>query len=232
MKKRERRNSALKGILIRSNAISSISIVEYWKKALIVVVMSLMLIDVSAQKSSVAISGVVMDADSVRAIPYVNILLKNSFFGTVSDNSGHFSFTASEGDTLQFSCIGYFDAYFIMPENLNGDSYSLIQLLRKETIMLEEVVIFPWPEYEQFKNAFLTTQPKRNLGDVAYESKRKIKRISVEEYERNKYYYNMYYNNQLYDLTGIVPFNNFLNPMEWTNFIRNVTAKKYKKEKK
>lgn len=199
---------------------------------LVVVGFSLIFVDVVAQKKSITISGVVMDADSISAVPYVNILLKDTYFGTVSDNSGHFSFLASEGDTLQFSSIGYFDAYFIMPENLNGNSYSLIQLMRKETIVLEEVVIFPWPKYEHLKNAFLNAEPKYNMDDVALEGKRRVKRISKAEYERNKYYYNVYHNNQLYDMTGIVPPNNFLNPIEWTNFIRNVNAKKYNKEKK
>jgi len=187
---------------------------------------------VFAQKKSIMVSGVVMDADTLNTIPYVNIRLKDTYFGTVSDNSGHFNFTASEGDTLRFSSVGYFDAFFIMPQELAGDSYSLIQLMRKETIMLDEVVIFPWPEYTQLKEAFMSTIPERNMDDVAYDAKRKMKRISEEEYERNKYYYNMYHNNQLYDMTGIVPVNNFLNPFNWSNLIRDVKHKKYKKEKK
>ena len=185
-----------------------------------------------AQNKSITISGVVMDADSVGAIPYVNILLKDTFFGTVSDNSGHFTFTATKGDTLMFSYVGYFDAYFVMPKNLSGDSYSLIQLMRKETILLDEVVIFPWPKYDQLKTAFLSAQVKPGIAEKEFNSKREIKRISKREYERNKYYYNVYHNNQLYDMTGIVPANNFLNPIQWSNFIRDVAAKNYKNKKK
>jgi len=185
-----------------------------------------------AQKKAITISGVVMDADTINSVPYVNIRLKDTYFGTVSDNSGHFSFTASEGDTLRFSSVGYFDAYFIMPQKLAGNSYSLIQLLRKETILLDEVVIFPWPEYEHLKKAFLTTQPKYDLKEVSEAAKRKIKRISKDEYDRNKHYYNVYHNNQLYNMTGIVPANNFLNPIDWSNFIRDVKNKSYEKEKK
>ena len=182
----------------------------------------------NAQGKGITISGVVMDADSVYAMPYVNIRLKGTYFGTVSDSNGHFTFVASEGDTLQFSYVGYFEAYFIMPK-LSGDSYSLIQLMRRETVMLDEVVIFPWPEYEQLKKAFLSTKPRR---DIVIESKREVKRISIDEYQRNKYYYNVYHNNQLYDMTGIIPPNNFLNPINWSNFIKDVKNKKYDKEKK
>ena len=181
---------------------------------------------------SITISGVVMDADSVTAIPYVNIRLKDTFFGTISDNSGHFAFSASEGDTLLFSFVGYFDAYFVMPNDLKGNSYSLIQLMRKETIMLEEVVIFPWPEYDQLKKAFLDAELKPSLDDISIKAIKKIDRISQDEYLRNRNYYNVYHNNQLYDMTGIVPPNNFLNPLQWSNFIRDVMDKKYKSEKK
>jgi hypothetical protein len=187
---------------------------------------------IQAQKKSTTISGVVMDADTVSTVPYVNIRLKGTYFGTVSDNTGHFNFSASEGDTLQFSSTGYFDAYFIMPQKLVGDSYSLIQLLRKETIILDEVVIFPWPEYDQLRRAFVEVEPNRNYDDVQLEAKRKISRISKDEYERNKYFYNVYHNNQLYDMTGIVPANNFLNPTNWSNFIRDVALKNFNKEKK
>ncbi len=200
-----------------------------WKLFMILFVISIATL---AQKKSTTISGVIMDADSIGVVPYVNIRLKGTFFGTVSDNSGHFSFIASEGDTLRFSSIGYFNAYFIMPQQLAGDSYSLIQLMRKETIMLEEVVVFPWPEYDQLREVFLNTKLKRNLDDMSLEAKRVVKRISQEEYDRNKHYYNVYHNNQLYDMTGIVPANNFLNPMNWSNFIRDVKRKSYKKEKK
>lgn len=186
----------------------------------------------SYAQRAITISGVVMDADSVAGIPYVNIRLKDTYFGTISDNSGHFAFSASEGDTLLFSFVGYFDAYFVMPNELKGDNYSLIQLMRKETIMLEEVVIFPWPDFDQLKKAFLNAKPKPSIDDLGFDAKRKINRISNEEYQRNRHYYNVYHNNQLYDMTGIVPLNNFLNPLHWSNFIRDVKDKKYKTEKK
>ena len=185
-----------------------------------------------AQDRPITVRGVVMDADSIQVIPYVNIRLKNTFFGTVTDNEGRFTFTAAEGDTLSFTYVGYFETYFIMPKKMTGDSYSLIQLMRKETIMLEEVVVFPWPNYEELKKEVVRTQPRPGPEMQILDAKKKVKRISKEEYDRNKYYYNMYYNNQLYDLTGIVPANNFINPIEWSNFIRDVADKKYRNQKK
>jgi len=216
------------------NTIGTINNFDMKRLLLILVVglIGIFVTEAKAQKKSIMITGVVMDADSIVAIPYVNILLKDTFFGTVSDNTGHFTFKASVGDTLEFSFVGYFDAYFVMPKNLAGESYSLIQLMRKETILLDEVVIFPWPAYDQLKKAFLSAKPKPGINEKEMASIREIRRVSQSEYEQNKFYYNVYHNNQLYDMTGIVPANNFLNPIQWSNFIQDVANKKYKNEKK
>ena len=184
-----------------------------------------------SQDKGITISGVVMNADSLSAVPYVNIRLKDTFFGTVADNQGNFNFTASIGDTLKFSSIGYYDTYFILSDKLvKGNTYSLVQLMRKETILLDEVVVFPFPDYEQFIKSFIGATPQRGLGDVQEEAVRKVYKISKEEYDRNKHYYNVYHNNQLYNMTGIVPLNNFLNPINWSDFIEDIKTKKIKQK--
>lgn len=185
-----------------------------------------------AQDAGINITGIVMDADSLQAVPYVNIRLKDTFFGTVADNQGNFNFTASIGDTLKFSSVGYYDAYFILSDKLvTGNSYTLIQLMRKETILLEEVVVFPFPDYDQFLKSFINTKPSRDLTSLKLEAVQRVNQISKEEYQRNKYYYNVYYNNQLYNMTGIIPLNNFLNPINWSNFIEDIKNKKVKQKK-
>ncbi|MFT4741950.1 MAG: hypothetical protein ACI9XJ_001237, partial [Marivirga sp.] len=45
--------------------------------------------------------------------------------------------------------------------------------------------------------------------------------ILKEQTKENKAYYDQYRYAKLYDLTGIVPPNNFLNPITWSNFIRD-----------
>lgn len=186
-----------------------------------------------SQDKSINISGIIMDADSLQAVPYVNIRLKDTFFGTVADNQGNFNFTASAGDTLRFSSIGYYDAYFIMSNQLmKGNTYTLIQLMRRETILLEEIVVFPFPEYEQLLRSFIEAEPDRDLESLKEDAINRVNKISREEYERNKNYYNVYHNNQLYNMTGIVPLNNFLNPINWSNFIEDLKSKKVNQKQK
>ncbi len=104
----------------------------------------------------VQFSGVVMSSDSLRAIPYVNVIIKNVHRGTTSNYQGFFSFVSVKGDTILFSSMGYKEQEFVIPDTLAGDKYSVIQLMTRDTIYLPETIIYPWPTPEQFKEAFLS----------------------------------------------------------------------------
>jgi len=58
------------------------------------------------QPNLVQFSGVVV-TDSLLPVPFTNILVKNTYRGTMSDVYGYFSFVAQEGDTILFSAVGF-----------------------------------------------------------------------------------------------------------------------------
>lgn len=97
-----------------------------------------------------------LTSDSLHAIPYAHIVIKNTYRGTISNFDGFFSFVARPGDTIQFSSIGFMKKEFIIPQYLQAKKYSVIQLLSQDTIFLPETFIYPWPTPEQFKEAFLS----------------------------------------------------------------------------
>ncbi|UII32904.1 carboxypeptidase-like regulatory domain-containing protein [Fulvivirga ulvae] len=180
---------------------------------------------------SVRVSGVVLDADDRKEIPYVSIRIVSTMYGTAADNNGYFSLFINPGDTLLFTSIGYRDAAFIMPYDLNAEQYSLVQLMRKETVMLSEVVVFPWPDIKTFENAFLDVKPKRSMDDLVFEVQRDMNK-TVNDNEQYEYYYDQMRYNRLYELHGTIPPNNFLNPVRWADFIRDVRQGKFKENKK
>lgn len=180
----------------------------------------------------VRVTGVVIDADDPKEIPYANIRVKGTNFGTVSNSEGNFSILMGLGDTLVFSYVGYREAAFILPPKLDHTSYALIQLMRRDTIMLEEIVIFPWPEFDDFKQVFMDTQPQRNMDNLSFEVQRSVEGWSKQEYEENKYMYDQYRYNRLYDLHGMVAPNNFLNPLKWSDFVRDIRKDARRKKKK
>ena len=61
----------------------------------------------NAKKQTNEISGTITDAQSGDPLPSVNILIKGTTKGTVSDLKGNYTIAANPGETLVFSYIGY-----------------------------------------------------------------------------------------------------------------------------
>ena len=169
-------------------------------------------------------SGVVLTGDSLTPVPFVNIIIKNSYRGTTSDYFGYFSFVARKLDTIIFSVVGYKKGRFIIPDSLSINRYSLIQVLVNDTILLKETVIFPWPTKEQFKNAFMSL----NIPDDDLErASQNLARAEMKErYDAtgmdasmNFTNYMQYQTSKLYFAGQFSP-SNLLNPIAWAKFIK------------
>ena len=182
---------------------------------------------VSAQTkndSLLQFSGVLLTRDSLEAVPFANILIKGSKRGTISDYFGYYSFVAERGDTIQFSYVGFKDAFFVIPDSLNRKNYSLIQMMDIDTIILQEAVIYPWPTKEQFREAFLELRlpeddkqrAERNLARA--EMKERMENMQADGSESFKIAMRQH-GNQLY-YAGQLPPNNLLNPLAWAKFIK------------
>ncbi len=117
----------------------------------------------------IQINGVTMTADSLRAVPGVTVLVLNKNRGVVSGNSGVFAIVAYKGDTLQFSALGFRTKEFVVPKDLKGHYFSLIQLMAQDTFYLPETIIRPLPSREQLNYAFRNWR----IPDDKYEIARK-----------------------------------------------------------
>lgn len=168
-------------------------------------------------------SGIIVTGDSLKPVPYANILIKNTHRGTTSDFFGYFSFVAQRGDTILFSHIGFKRNRFIIPDSLSTNRYSLIQVLITDTVLLSETYIYPWPTKEQFKMAFMNL----NIPDDDLERARKNLQL-MEMHERFKSMgmdgsqnfknYMQEQTSRLY-YAGQYPPTNLLNPIAWSKFI-------------
>ncbi|MDA7502169.1 carboxypeptidase-like regulatory domain-containing protein [Chitinophagales bacterium] len=113
----------------------------------------------SAQEGElVQVSGVVLSADSLDAVWYCNIGIYGSHRGTISDLEGFFSLVVQKGDTVAFSAVGFERSYLVVPDTLDRDSYSVIHLMKTDTILLPESVIFPWPSQREFPTHFMALE--------------------------------------------------------------------------
>jgi len=84
------------------------------KTILLLSFLLIIVLQLSAQKKSVTISGIVKDSNSKTVIPYANVVLKSSkdskiFFGTVSGEDGRFTIAAvnSGNYILEVSVVGF-----------------------------------------------------------------------------------------------------------------------------
>lgn len=179
-------------------------------------------------------SGVVVDGDSLRQIPFTSIIITNTNRGTTSDYYGYFSFVAQKGDTLKFSHLGYTDALFVIPDSLTTNRYSLIQMMQKDTFLLKETFIYPWPTIEQFKEAFLNLQiPEDDYVRAQENLARAALKEQIESTPMNgseNYNYQMRQRQSRLYYTGQAPPINILNPIAWAQFIEAWKKGDFKKQ--
>jgi len=173
------------------------------------------------EDKSLQISGVVLDAESLEPIPFTSILIRDKSMGTVADNSGYFSFLAQAGDTITFRSVGYQQRIFVIPNSLTSKSYSLIELMIRENVLLDEVVVYPLPEFDDLASTMLKKEltPTQQKQIVSF--KRDLDQLLQEQTRKSEEYYDQIRYAKFYNMTGIIPPNNFLNPMTWTDFIRD-----------
>lgn len=199
-----------------------------YKKALVIISLFFLVsgtqIFAQSKRKLIQFSGVVVNGDSLQPIPFVNIMIKNTYHGTVSDYYGYFSFVAQEGDVIEFSSIGYKKSNFTIPDSLQESRYSLIQMLNSDTVLLNTAVIYPWPTKEQFKQAFINLElPNDDMARAQRNLEREAMRQRGESMAMdgamNQKNYMQQRNSRLY-YAGQLPPNNLLNPIAWAKFIQ------------
>lgn len=182
----------------------------------------------------VQFSGIVVTADSLTPVPYTNIVIKNTWRGTVADYYGYFSFVAYKKDTVIFSAVGFKKGEFAIPDSITGDRYSLIQVMASDTIMLTQTIIYPWPSKEKFKETFL----KYDVPDDDYERAKKNLDLAQLKQMASNYpmdgsmnYRNsmQLYQDKLYYIGQTQPIT-ILNPFAWAEFIKAWKEGKFKRK--
>jgi hypothetical protein len=185
--------------------------------------------------SVVQLYGVVMTADSLRAVPSASIIVIDKGRGTITNNDGVFSIAVMKGDRITFSCIGFKDKTIEIPKNLQDNQYSVIQLLINDTAFLPATILKPRPSREQFERDFLNTTIPDDAYEVARqntdEAKRRILINSLPADGREAVNYQMRQQANKYYYAGQVPPMNILNPLAWAEFIKSWKRGDYKKKK-
>jgi hypothetical protein len=180
----------------------------------------------------IQLSGLVVEGDSLKGVPFTSIVIKRTGRGAVTDFEGFFTLIAKPGDVIEFVNLGYKDAEYTIPDTLKATHFSIVQTIHRDTFTLKQVDIYPWPNKEDFKADFL----KRNVANsdldrakqnlAAEEMRELIRGVSMDAYGNYRYAMQQQYNKMYY--MGQYPPNNLLNPLAWAQFIKALKAGKLK----
>lgn len=178
----------------------------------------------SLRDSVVQLYGVVMTADSLRAIPYVTVQVRGQRRGTMTNEQGVFSIVVLKGDQIEFSSIGYKPKLAEIPRNLEGNQFSLIQLLVTDTVYLPATIIRPRPTREQFERDFVNQQIPDDEIEIARKnndaSKRRALARTIPTGGSENSNMLLRQNAQRYYYSGQAPPQNIFNPFAWSEFIK------------
>jgi hypothetical protein len=186
------------------------------------------------QDSVVQLYGVVMTADSLQALPAVSVVVKGTGRGTMTNDQGVFSIVVLKGDKVEFTSIGFKTKLIDIPQRLESNQYSVIQLMVSDTAYLPVTILRARPSREQFERDFLNTRMPDDKYEIARqntdEAKRRILMSSLPADGREAGNYALRQNAQKYYYAGQTPPMNILNPMAWSEFIKAWKRGDFKKK--
>jgi hypothetical protein len=78
-------------------------------------------------KAPIQFSGIVITEENgeMVPVPYVNIYIPKRHLGTSTAMNGFFSIVAEKGEKVVFSAVGFGKGYFVIPDTLRDDHYSI-----------------------------------------------------------------------------------------------------------
>jgi CarboxypepD_reg-like domain len=178
----------------------------------------------TARDSVVQLYGVIMTADSLVGIPAVSVMVKGQNRGTITNNDGVFSIVVLKGDQVEFTHVSFKPKTITIPRNMEGNQFSVVQLMVEDTVYLPATIIRPRPTKEQFERDFVNTKvPDDNIEiarrntDVA---KRRIllRTTPGDGGEATNIQFRSLANKAVY--SGQTPPMNIFNPAAWAEFIQ------------
>ena len=188
----------------------------------------------NVRDSVVQLYGVVMTADSLVGIPAVSVVVKGQNRGTITNNQGVFSIVVLKGDIVEFTHVSYKPKVVTIPTNLEGNQYSVVQLMIADTVYLPATIIRPRPTAAQFARDFANTKVPDDDLEIARKNTSTAKRralmqstpadgreasnIQLRNVATKAYY------------AGQNPPQNIFNPAAWAEFIEAWKRGDFKKK--
>lgn len=188
----------------------------------------------TARDSVVQLYGVIMTADSLVGIPAVSITIKGQNRGTITNGDGVFSIVVLKGDEIEFTHVSYKPKTITVPRDLQGNQFSVIQLMVADTVYLPATIIRQRPTPEQFARDFVNSKINDDNIEIARQNTNEATRrallrtVSGDGGEATRMQFNKIANRAVYQ--GQTPPMNIFNPAAWADFIQAWKRGDYKRK--
>lgn len=178
----------------------------------------------SVQDSVIQLYGVVMTADSLRALPAVSVVIKGTNRGTMTNDDGVFSIAVLKKDEIEFTSVGFKPKLIKIPSKLESNQYSVIQLMVTDTAYLPATILKPRPTRAQFERDFINSHFPDDKYEIARQNndvaKRRVLMASLPHDGREASNNLLRQGAQKMYYAGQTPPMNILNPFAWSEFIK------------
>ncbi len=181
-------------------------------------------------------SGLVLTDENGRLepVPFTTVSVKGTTRGTYTNLQGFFSIAVKPDEVIKFTAVGYANSEVVVPDSLTDTRYSVVQLISPDTFNLPDIVIFPWPDRDNFRIEFLAMDVQRPLEQIA-ESHLEQKRLAqlsqmmkMDGVENTSFY--MRSEARKYYHIGQVPPMPIFSPLAWAEFFKAWKDGKFKKQ--
>lgn len=114
--------------------------------------------DTLVPEKPLPIYGKIVTSDSLLPVRNTHVISKMAHCGTISNRDGLFFITSKRVDTLWVSCIGY--GRQLIPVDSTAALDTMLIVLERDTITLKEVTVFPFYDYNTFKQMIIDMPSK------------------------------------------------------------------------
>jgi hypothetical protein len=190
-------------------------------------------VQAQGERKVIRFSGLVVEGDSI-GVPGVNIYIPGTGRGTSTNSLGYFSMNTRVGDTIRISSLTHQNRTIYIPKQLEEPAYSILVNLEADTMLLQEVEVFPYPTIDYFKEAFLAL----DVSDPKYEYMRRnldkqmlaeaVAELPMSAGSNFRYFSQMRVNAQANRY--FAPSIPLLNPFAWAQLIKSIKKGDFKRQ--
>lgn len=132
------------------------------------------------------ISGVVSECKNNVPLSYVHVVNETSKNACIADFNGNFRIYAKPNDILKFSYIGFKPVFIEMNVNEINKLHSIC--LSSDTILLKEVVVLPFSNFNELKHEVLAIKLKESeysIPGITLKNRTTVHNLNDEKYVKS-----------------------------------------------